>query len=137
MYDTTDFERVMVWTVHERASFGRELGIPLPFLGCQPDALNGAFCGEASRTRVESAYLFQTETSSVSRRAFLRPSYFSGLLSLVNKSAVPTIHHRAWVLLHCYCREGGYSQRQRETVRKLLNELSSFVTFRAPDEDPH
>ena len=39
--------------------------------------------------------------------------------------------------VHCHRREGGYLQRQRETVRKLLNESSSFVTFRAPDEEPH
>ena len=32
------------------------LGIPLPFLGCQPDALISAYWGFASRTRVESAY---------------------------------------------------------------------------------
>ena len=37
------------------ASFGRRLGISLPFLGCQPDALFGACCGVASRRRVESA----------------------------------------------------------------------------------
>ena len=34
---------------------GRGLGIPLPFLGCQPDALWRRW-GVASRTRVESAY---------------------------------------------------------------------------------
>ena len=28
-----------MWTVYEMASFGRGLGVPLPFLGCQPDAL--------------------------------------------------------------------------------------------------
>ena len=39
--------------------------------------------------------------------------------------------------VHCHRREGGYSQRQRESVRKLLNESSSFVTFCAPDEEPH
>ena len=71
------------------ASFGRGLGIPLPFLGCQPDALIGAYCGDASRTLERTL------------------SHFSGLFSLVIKSAVPTTHHRAWVLLHCYCREGG------------------------------
>ena len=36
--DTPDFESVMVWTVQEMASFGRGLGIPLPFLWFQQDA---------------------------------------------------------------------------------------------------
>ena len=96
LYDTPDFERVMVWTVYEMASFGRGLGIPLPFLGCQPDTLIGAYCGDASRTRVESAFFFQAETSSLLRRVSPCPSYFSGLFSLVIKSAVPTKHHRTW-----------------------------------------
>ena len=51
----------MVWTVYEMPSFWRELGILRPFLGCQLDALVSAYSGErcASRTRVESAYLFR------------------------------------------------------------------------------
>ena len=49
LYDTPGFECVMVWTVYEMASFGRGLGISLPFLGCQPDALIGAYCGDASQ----------------------------------------------------------------------------------------
>ena len=56
LHDTPDFERVMVWTVYEMASFGRELGIHLPYLGCQPDALVGAYGGDARRSRVESAH---------------------------------------------------------------------------------
>ena len=38
------------------ASFGRGAWHPLPFLGCQSDALISAYWGVASRTRVESAY---------------------------------------------------------------------------------
>ena len=59
LYDTPDSERVMVWTVYEMASFGREFGTTGPFLGCESDALDGAYFGDASRTRVESGFLFQ------------------------------------------------------------------------------
>ena len=62
---------------------------------------------------------------------------YCGLSSQVITSAVRTIHHRAWVLLLCHRREGDLSQFQRETARNSLNELSSFVTSRAPDEEPH
>ena len=58
LYDTPDVERVMVWTVYEMASFGRELGIPLPFLGCQQDALIGAYCGDASAWRAHVVFFW-------------------------------------------------------------------------------
>ena len=53
-----DSERVMVWTVYEMASFGRELGIRRPFLGCQLESLVSAYFGKcyARQTRVESAF---------------------------------------------------------------------------------
>ena len=65
LYDTPDFERVMVWT--DRVIWAGAWHL-LQILGCQPDALNGAYCGDASWTRVESAYLLQAESSSLSRR---------------------------------------------------------------------
>ena len=113
LHDTPDFERVIVWTVYEMASFRRELGIP-PTLSRVPAG------------RAHWRILWRRQPDARGERIL---SYFSGLFSLIIKSAVPTTHHRAWVLLHCYCREGGCLQRQRGTVRKLLNEPSILRYF--------
>ena len=59
--DATDPEGTMVWMVYEMALFQLGLDISRPSLGCQPDALGSAYSGgrHASRTRVESAYVFK------------------------------------------------------------------------------